>query len=61
MNLRNVEEKVILATKRSEMLKHLGQKYKMNYYKISKLIKDSGVSKFVSRKLIGVNDLLKEK
>ena len=33
----------------------------MDYYKMSKLIKDSGVSKFVSRKLIRVNDLLKGK
>ena len=32
---------------------------KMEHYKISKLLSDSTVSKFVSKKLIEVNDLIR--
>ena len=54
LNSRNVEEIVIPPEKRQEILNNLGQ---ILYYKIHKLLNNSTVSKFVTRKWIEVNDL----
>ena len=54
LNSRNVEEIVIPPEKRQEILNNLGQ---ILYYKIHKLVNNSTVSKFVTRKWIEVNDL----
>ena len=53
-NSRNVEEIVIPPHKKQTIL---SKYYKMEYHKISKLLSDSTVSKFVTRKCIKVNDL----
>ena len=54
LNSRNVEEIVIPPEKGQEILNNLGQ---ILYYKIHKLVNNSTVSKFVTRKWIEVNDL----
>ena len=56
---RNVEEITILSEKREDILNQLNpiQYYKMEHHKISKLLNNLTVSKFVSRKWIQVDDL----
>ena len=57
-NSRNVEEIIISPEKKRRNIKISKDKYyKIKHYKISKLLNDSVVSKFVTRKLIEVNDL----
>ena len=58
-NSRNVEEITILSEKREDILNQLNpiQYYKMEHHKISKLLNNLTVSKFVSRKWIQVDDL----
>ena len=53
---RNVEEIIIPPEKREEILNELRLSIKL-HYKISKLQNGLTVSKFVTRKLIEINDL----
>ena len=58
-NLRDVKEIIILTEKREEFFNKLRQEknHKMEHFKISKLLNDSTVLKFVTRKWIEVHDL----
>ena len=58
-NLRDVKEIIIPTEKREEFFNKLRQvkNYKMEHFKISKLLNDSTVLKFVTRKWIEVHDL----
>lgn len=56
-NLRNVEEIVIPTRKRQEILNVLDKYYRMEFYKISKLLNGLTASKIVTRRWIEVNDL----
>ena len=52
-----VEEIIIPPEKIEEVLNKLRKNIKMEHYKISKLLNDSTVSKFVTKKWVKVNDL----
>ena len=56
-NSKNVEEIIIPPEKRENINRIKTSIIKIEYYKISKLLKVSLVSKFVTRKWIKVNDL----
>ena len=58
VKLRYFEEEIIPEEKREKILNELRQDYyKMEHYKISKLLNDSTASKCVTIKWIDVNDL----
>ena len=56
-NSRNVEEILNPPKKRKEMSTKQDKYYKMEHHKISKILNDATLSKFVTRKWVEVNDL----